>query len=208
MGLLSLLYKMSKKFTQKSKKKPTVLNKKIRSLTKSHQTCANTTTNNTSLHTGMDVISKLPSYKVEYVIDGDTVVVSSSSNKIKVRLDSIDCPENGQAWGDIATGALIGLIGGKQIKLETFGNDAFGRTLGTIYVFLDEKGMWQNVNERMVLLGHAWVMRMYYKHLPIHRQQKLNKLENWAKSKQVGLWKTDNPIPPWKWRKTLGIKCH
>jgi endonuclease YncB( thermonuclease family) len=29
----------------------------------------------------------------------------------------------------------------------------------------------------------------------------LNQLERWAKSKRVGLWKTDNPIPPWKWRK-------
>ena len=64
--------------------------------------------------------------------------------------------------------------------------------------YLNQVG--QNVNERMVTLGHAWVMRMYYDHLPKSRQQKLNQLERWAKSKRVGLWKTDNPIPPWQWR--------
>ena len=55
--------------------------------------------------------------------------------------------------------------------------------------------------QRMVMLGHAWVMRMYYDHLPPDRQQKLNKLEAWAKSKNVGLWSAPNPTPPWQWRK-------
>jgi endonuclease YncB( thermonuclease family) len=52
----------------------------------------------------------------------------------------------------------------------------------------------------MVTLGHAWVMRKYYGHLPKHRQAQLNKLEHWAKSKRVGLWKAPDPEPPWNWR--------
>lgn len=149
----------------------------------------------------LDRIQALPIVKVEHVIDGDTVIVSSTSAEIKIRLDSIDCPENGQKWGDIATMGLIKLIGGKSVRLEAHGTDSHGRTLGTLFVYLQDKGEWQNVNERMVTLGHAWVMRLFYGHLPKPRQQKLNQLERWAKSKRVGLWKTDNPIPPWKWRK-------
>jgi endonuclease YncB( thermonuclease family) len=149
----------------------------------------------------LDRIQALPIVKVEHVIDGDTVIVSSTSAEIKIRLDSIDCPEDGQEWGDIATRGLIKLIGGKSVRLEAHGTDSHGRTLGTLFVFLQDKGEWQNVNERMVTLGHAWVMRLFYGHLPKSRQQKLNQLERWAKSKRVGLWKTDNPIPPWKWRK-------
>ncbi|PCI06627.1 MAG: hypothetical protein COB77_06505, partial [Gammaproteobacteria bacterium] len=57
-----------------------------------------------------------------------------------------------------------------------------------------------NVNERMVTLGHAWVMRRYYGHLSNKRKNQLNRLERWAKLKKVGLWKQLNPIPPWKWR--------
>ena len=139
--------------------------------------------------------------KVQRVIDGDTVVVIHSFEKIKIRLDSIDCPENNQEWGDIATHGLIKLIGGKKIRIEKHTIDCYERTVATIYVQCQTTSQWINVNERMVTLGHAWVMRRYYKHLPRIRQNKLNSLERWAKSKKVGLWRSNSPIPPWIWRR-------
>jgi endonuclease YncB( thermonuclease family) len=145
-------------------------------------------------------VERLPRFKVEHVIDGDTVIVSTSRSKLKIRLDSIDCPEDGQKWGGIATAGLIKLIGGKHVHLEDHGADRYERTVATLYVRHGNDAEWININERMVTLGHAWVMRAYYKHLPKHRQDKLNRLERWAKSKRVGLWKADNPVPPWKWR--------
>ncbi|MEO1311769.1 MAG: thermonuclease family protein [Pseudomonadota bacterium] len=143
----------------------------------------------------------LPEAKTVNVIDGDTVVVARGRERVKIRLDSIDCPEDGQPWGNIAKAGLIKLIGGRKVILEEYGIDPYGRTLATLYVQAPKGGEWQNVNERMVMLGHAWVMRMFYDHLPADRKQKLNNLENWAKSKRIGLWKTDNPVPPWNWRK-------
>ena len=119
---------------------------------------------------------------------------------IKVRLDSIDCPEDGQHWGDVAKYGLIKLIGGRQVKLEEHGYDSHRRMLATIYAY-QKPNNWLNVNERMVTLGHAWVMRRFYDHLPQDRKNKLNRLEGWAKSKGVGLWKQPDPIPPWQWRK-------
>ena len=145
-------------------------------------------------------IAKYPQYKVEHVIDGDTVIVSSPGSELRIRLDSIDCPEDGQEWGEIATSGLIKLIGGKHVHLEDHGTDRHERTIATLYVRQENDPQWTNVNERMVTLGHAWVMRRFYKHLPKHRQDKLNRLERWAKSKKVGLWKAENPVPPWEWR--------
>jgi micrococcal nuclease len=145
-------------------------------------------------------VASLPTYKVEHVIDGDTVVVSNRKRQLRVRLDAIDCPEDGQEWGDIATAGLIKMIGGKHIQLEEHGTDRYERMLATLYVRNGSDGEWMNVNERMVTLGHAWVMRRFYKHLSKQRQAKLNQLERWAKAKKVGLWKTANPIPPWEWR--------
>jgi len=145
-------------------------------------------------------ITNLPRYKVEHVIDGDTLVVSNSSHEHRIRLDAIDCPEDGQEWGEIATAGLIKLIGGKHVHLEEHGIDRYERMLATLYVSQENESEWINVNERMVTLGHAWVMRAYYKHLPKHRQDRLNKLERWAKSKRVGLWKTSDPVQPWNWR--------
>ena len=137
---------------------------------------------------------------VEYVIDGDTVVVSDLTCKFKIRLDAIDCPEDGQHWGDVATYGLIKLIGGCSIYIENHGTDAYDRTLATIYIRQNNGADLMNVNERMVTLGHAWVMRRYYGHLPVERRNQLNRLERWAKSKKIGLWQTSNPIPPWQWR--------
>jgi micrococcal nuclease len=137
---------------------------------------------------------------VDRVIDGDTVIISKSYRKIRIRLDSIDCPEHGQHWGDTARFGLIKLIGGREVRLEEHGLDRYQRTLATIYVRHGSESKWINVNERMVTLGHAWVLRRFYKHLSKDRQVQLNRLEKWARSKKVGLWKTANSVPPWKWR--------
>jgi micrococcal nuclease len=135
------------------------------------------------------------------VVDGDTAIVMIGRDENVVRLDSVDCPEGGQVWGNCAANGLKKLIEGRIVCLEQHGQDPYGRTLATIYIWdKDEVGL-INVNERMVMLGHAWVMRLYYDHLPSDRQQKLNQLEKWARSKRVGLWSETNPIPPWRWRK-------
>ena len=144
--------------------------------------------------------SDLQRVKVRHVIDGDTVVVSTFWSETRVRLYAIDCPEDGQPWGNIARAGLIKLIGGRFVHIETHGLDLHGRTLATIYVQQNHESEWTNVNERMVMIGHAWVMRKYYGDLPQSRQHQLNRLEGWAKSKRVGLWKTSNPVPPWRWR--------
>jgi endonuclease YncB( thermonuclease family) len=141
-----------------------------------------------------------PKAKVEHIIDGDTVIVVKDGHKVKIRLDAIDCPEVSQHWGDISKYGLIKLIGGRKVRLEVHGQDCHQRTLATVYVQRGYESEWMNVNERMVTLGHAWVMRRFYDHLPKGRQDKLNRLERWARSKQVGLWRTPNPMPPWRWR--------
>lgn len=144
--------------------------------------------------------SEAGTFRVVRVIDGDTVDVSKFNRRVRIRLDSIDCPEDGQPWGETAKAGLIKLIGGKSVRLEEHGRDPYGRTIATLYVRSEEGSDWLNVNERMVILGHAWVMRRFYSHLPRERQTALNRMEAWAKSKKVGLWKTSNPIPPWEWR--------
>ena len=140
----------------------------------------------------------LEKVKVSYIIDGDTVEVIKD-NQIKIiRLYGIDCPEDGQDWGEIAKAGLIKLIGGKYVYLELFGKDIYGRILATIYLKEDLKLI--NINEKMIQKGHAWVVRRFYKNLSKNKQARLNIFERFAKKNKVGLWKNDNPIPPWKWR--------
>ena len=139
--------------------------------------------------------------KVVRVIDGDTVDVAMAEGNVRIRLYAIDCPEDGQPWGKTATAGLIKLVGKKTARIESHGEDKYGRTLGTLYVEQSD-GTEMNVNERMVMLGHAWVMQAFYDHLPPERKNSLSRIENWARNKKVGLWKTPTPIPPWEWRKS------
>lgn len=142
----------------------------------------------------------MPRFYPRKILDGDTVIVASQWREVTIRLDSIDCPEQGQEWGDIATAGLIKLIGGKTVHVEEHGMDDHGRTLATLYVPHPNGRGWLNVNERMITLGHAWVMRKFYDHLPQDRQNKLNQFQHWARSRRVGLWRAANPTPPWVWR--------
>lgn len=144
--------------------------------------------------------NELVRVKVCHVYDGDTVLVATPNEKICIRLSAIDCPEDGQPWANKAKSHLIRLIGGRVVHLETHGFDIHGRTLATVFVKNGSELI--NVNEKMVVCGHAWVMRVYYSHLSKSRQIQLNTLEKWAKSKKVGLWKMKDPVPPWQWRKS------
>lgn len=137
--------------------------------------------------------------KVWYIFDGDTVSVSVKNEMLCVRLDAIDCPEGGQEWGDNAKAGLFKMVYGREVELEIHGVDIYGRTLATLYVWYGNE--LRNVNESMVMKGHAWVYRKYYAHLPQERRQQLLSIERWARSKRAGLWRVDNPIAPWDWRK-------
>lgn len=142
--------------------------------------------------------------EVLWVLDGDTVDVrieGRTGRTVRVRLYSIDCPENGQPWGGTAKAGLIKMIGGKSVLLEVHGVDDYGRTLATVFARQGAESTLINVNERMVMLGHAWVMRRYCAQLSAERRRQLNRLEAWARSKQVGLWRTASPMPPWQWRR-------
>ena len=140
------------------------------------------------------------SVKVVHVIDGDTAIVANGWRKFRVRLDGIDCPEDGQPWGRTARAGLIKLIGGRRVRLESHGVDDYGRVIGTLYARHRGKG-WVNVNARMVTLGHAWVPRhRRASNLTPDRRAELFRGERWARSKRVGLWRDADPVPPWEWR--------
>ena len=50
----------------------------------------------------------------------------------RIRLSGIDCPEKGQAYGNNAKRATSALVFGKEVMLQTFGKDKYGRTLADV----------------------------------------------------------------------------
>ena len=90
------------------------------------------------------------------VLDGDTIEVLHNTHPERVRLSGIDCPEKGQAFGNRAKQAASALAFGKDVILQTHGQDKYGRMLAD--VFLSDG---TNANQALVKDGWCWWYRKY-----------------------------------------------
>ena len=128
------------------------------------------------------------------ILDGDTIEVLHNTRPERVRLSGIDCPEKGQAFGTRAKQALSAFVFGKDVSLDTHGQDKYRRTLAD--VFLREG---TNVNHALVKDGWCW---WYRKYAP--NDQELKRLESEARRDKRGLFADPSPVPPWEWRNRRG----
>ena len=127
--------------------------------------------------------------KVTRVSDGDTLWVSDSLGRHKVRLNRIDAPESDQEYGKESAAHLKSLVGGKTVRVEYDNLDQYGRILGII--FLGDT----DINLQMVRDGCAW----HYKHFdntPVYAEA-----EREARAAKRGLWASGTAINPYQWRK-------
>jgi micrococcal nuclease len=65
--------------------------------------------------------------QVVSVLDGDTLEVLNGHHAERIRLNGIDCPEKGQAYGNNAKHAPSELAFGKEVTIQTHGYDKCGR---------------------------------------------------------------------------------
>lgn len=124
--------------------------------------------------------------EIKYVIDGDTVVLTS---EIRVRLIGINAPEvdhpeygrKGEPYGVEATEYLRKLLAGKKVRLEsgTEAADKYGRTLA--YLFLPD-GLF--VNRKMVEAGYAET----YRRFDFVYKEEFLALEKKARTQKIGMW--------------------
>jgi endonuclease YncB( thermonuclease family) len=131
------------------------------------------------------------SSQVVSVLDGDTIEVLHNNKAERIRLNGIDCPEKGQAYGKRAKQAASELVFGKQVMLQTFGKDKYGRTIADVIL---PDGT--NVNHTLVKDGWCWWYRKYAPGDTV-----LEGLEKDARETKKGLWVDPAPIPPWVYRK-------
>jgi micrococcal nuclease len=129
--------------------------------------------------------------KVVSVIKGDTIEVLHHTRPERIRLSSIDCPEQGQAFGNRAKQAMSALVFGKDVIIQSQGQDKHGRTLPDVRL---PDGM--HVNHKLVKDGWCW---WYQKYAP--KDLVLQQLEKEAREHKKGLWSEPNPVPPWLYRR-------
>ena len=126
---------------------------------------------------------------VTRVVDGDTIHVTVGLTKHVIRLSEIDTPERDQPWGRQASRALADKLNRAKVTVLTTETDRYGRLVGKVL-----HGS-RDINREMVREGHAWVYRQY-----LHDRSLLED-ERTARQRKVGLWGSNHPIEPWRWRR-------
>ncbi|HHY38263.1 MAG TPA: nuclease, partial [Clostridia bacterium] len=135
---------------------------------------------------------------VTRIVDGDTVEVSLSGVKEKVRFTGVDCPEAGTDAGTAVTEYTRKALDGKKVYLETDVGlrDKYGRLLA--YVWLSEPKQVaeqairsQMFNARLLLVDMAQLMTVppnvkYVDYSTAFQRE--------AREAKVGLWADDRDI--------------
>jgi len=134
--------------------------------------------------------------KVNYVIDGDTVILADNQ---RVRLIGINAPETdhprygkkGQKYGNESKAYLKGMVEKKEVRLESGDEsfDRFGRRLA--YLYLPDGTF---VNRKMVETGNAEVFRKF----PFKFRKEFLELEQAARANKLGMW-GERPPSFWDW---------
>jgi micrococcal nuclease len=130
--------------------------------------------------------------KVVGVADGDTITVLRDRESVRVRLNGIDAPEQGQAFGNRAKQFTSSLAFGKVVTARVKDRDRYGRLVADV-ILPDGR----NLNHELVRTGFAWWFRRY---APNDRM--LADLEAEAPEARRGLWADPKPVAPWEWRAT------
>ena len=128
---------------------------------------------------------------VEYVIDGDSLMVKHDDKSMEVRLWGIDAPEYDQPSSDPSTDILQALTIGRKGTLFIKYRDRYDRYVAVLEI--DEL----NINQELVKEGHAWVYTRYCNEAVCGRWEQM---QAQAKANRHGLWADGDPIPPWRWK--------
>jgi endonuclease YncB( thermonuclease family) len=146
------------------------------------------------------------------VSDGDTLKAlcdepAAPQSLMTVRLAGIDAPESNQTFGRRAKQALAGMVLDRPARLECRQKaDRYERSICKVMVASSSCSQEPcaktlDAGLAMLTLGLAWWEPHYaWEQTPQERgQYEFAQYE--ARAKHAGLWRDEDPVPPWDWRK-------
>ena len=134
--------------------------------------------------------------KVVKITDGDTLYVLDANYKEhKIRLAGIDAPERKQAYGLASRKHLASIVASKQVTVEYQKRDRYGRIVGKVLVNGVDACLEQ------VKAGFAWHYKKYQHEQSPEDRRLYADAENQARNERLGLWRGNNPNPPWEYRR-------
>ncbi len=134
--------------------------------------------------------------KVVKITDGDTLYVLDANYKDhKIRLAGIDAPERKQAYGLASHKHLLSIVAGKQVRVEYQKRDRYGRIVGKVLLDGIDACLEQ------VKAGFAWHYKKYQHEQSAEDRELYADAEIRARDGRLGLWRENNPNPPWEYRR-------
>ena len=134
--------------------------------------------------------------RVVGIADGDTLTVLDASNtQHKIRLSGIDSPEKGQPFGQVCRQSLSDLAYGRAVAVESNKQDKYGRLIGKVLVDGED------ANLEQLRRGCGWHYKEYQNEQSLDDRLAYNAAEQSARTGEVGLWASHDPVAPWEWRK-------
>jgi endonuclease YncB( thermonuclease family) len=133
--------------------------------------------------------------RVVRVTDGDTIVILDASNtQHKIRLQGIDAPERGQAYGTKSKEHLSDQVAGKTVDVDYSKRDRYQRIVGKVVLG------GQDMNLEQIQAGMAWHYKKYQGEQTSDDRIAYSDAELDARRDRLGLWVDQNPVPPWEYR--------
>ncbi len=134
--------------------------------------------------------------RVTAVNDGDTLTVTDSKQKsYTVQLDGIDAPELAQPYGEASKKHLERRILKKNVVLMWYKTGKDGALIAKVLL---NNG---DINLLQLRTGSAWQTKNITVDLSGGDSSRYASAQGHAKGKSLGLWRGENTIPPWEWRK-------
>jgi endonuclease YncB( thermonuclease family) len=134
--------------------------------------------------------------KVVKVVDGDTIyVLDDALTQHKIRLSGIDAPEKNQPYGLASRKHLASLVAGKSVTVEYTKHDRYGRVVGKVVIDGVDACLEQ------IKAGLAWHYKKYQNEQERGDRTLYAQAENQARAERIGLWRDNNPRPPWEFRR-------
>ncbi|WP_332611989.1 thermonuclease family protein [Achromobacter sp. ESBL13] len=134
------------------------------------------------------------------VADGDTVTLRARDGQRRIRMDSIDAPEEGhgadqpgQPFAEASRKNLADLVAGKTLTAQCYEQDQYGRDVCAL--ILDDG---RSANRLQVQSGYAWAYTA--RRGDYLRDKAMTGLQRQAQDAKRGLWAKEGAMQPWKWR--------
>ena len=139
------------------------------------------------------------------VADGDSItLLDADKMQHRIRIDGIDAPEKSQPFGDRSRQNMVRMVAGKEVTAECHKTDRYGRQICKVRVQPSDCpacGKTLDVGHAQILGGLAWWYRQYAKEQSVEDRGRYESAEQEARARKIGLWRDNNPIAPWEWRR-------